>query len=292
MSLTTLTLVHNHLGIAASDTSQDAALTQWIGAASSAIRTHVGDYLYGAIGGATAADPTVITCPQHGLETGQTISISGSGTTPSLNGLQTVTVLSPDTLTVPVNVTTADTTGQGVFVRGYTEYYSGNGTNELLLKHIPVQSITNVWLDPAGYYGNPSGAFASSTLLTEGVDYVLDRDDASESDQSRSGMLIKIGGTIWPRPAARTLGLLTLTRTNPHGNIKVQYVGGYSRLLGDVVLATNQLVAQLRSNAVDGGPLGREQYDYYSYQRIAADLESGAMGSVKQLLKRYKHWTM
>ncbi len=58
-----------------------------------------------------------------------------------------------------------------------------------------------------------------------------------------------------------------------------------------MVLACNQLTAQLRRTAVDGGPLARESYDDYSYERLSAEWESAALGSVTQLLKRYKHWS-
>ena len=128
------------------------------------------------------------------------------------------------------------------------------------------------------------------TLLVDGQDYVLYRDNQTESDASHRGILVRIGGSVWPLPAARTEGLLTLSKTSPHGNIKVTYVAGYSRLLANVVLAANQLVAQLRRYAVDGGPVAQESYDFYRYERIAADLEQSVMGTVANLLRRYKRW--
>lgn len=52
------------------------------------------------------ANPTVIaTSLPHGLTSGVAYSILGTTTTPTVNGLQTVTVLTPTTFTVPVNVT-------------------------------------------------------------------------------------------------------------------------------------------------------------------------------------------
>lgn len=64
------------------------------------------------ISGNTAANPTVVTtATAHGLATGQTITISGSNSTPSLNGAQVVTVISPTTFSVPVNVSVAGTAG-------------------------------------------------------------------------------------------------------------------------------------------------------------------------------------
>lgn len=62
--------------------------------------------------GNTAANPTVVTTAvPHGLTTGQKVLFSGSNSTPSLNGEQTVTVTSATTFTVAVNVTVAGTTG-------------------------------------------------------------------------------------------------------------------------------------------------------------------------------------
>jgi len=64
------------------------------------------------ITGNTAANPTVVTtATPHGLQTGQTITISGSNSTPSINGAQVVTVISATTFSVPVNVSVAGTAG-------------------------------------------------------------------------------------------------------------------------------------------------------------------------------------
>lgn len=66
----------------------------------------------------TLANPTVVTTLSqvgipipHRLTTGDKVLFSGSNSTPSINGVQTVTVISPTTFSVPVNVTTGGTTG-------------------------------------------------------------------------------------------------------------------------------------------------------------------------------------
>jgi hypothetical protein len=63
------------------------------------------------------ANPSVVTTPvAHGLATGDIILIAGvTGSTPTINGERVVTVLSPTTFSVPVNVTVAGT--GGTFVR-------------------------------------------------------------------------------------------------------------------------------------------------------------------------------
>lgn len=69
------------------------------------------------ITGNTLANPSVVTTPvPHGLATGDIILIAGVITsTPTINGERTVTVISPTTFSVPVNVTIAGTGGS--FVR-------------------------------------------------------------------------------------------------------------------------------------------------------------------------------
>lgn len=58
------------------------------------------------------ANPTVITTPAaHGLSTGDIIHVYDSNSTPVIDGEREVTVLSPTTFSVPVNVTIAGTSG-------------------------------------------------------------------------------------------------------------------------------------------------------------------------------------
>lgn len=59
----------------------------------------------------SVANPTVVTTSSaHGLFNGDQVMISGSNSTPSIDGLYTVTVLSATSFTIPVNVTVAGTT--------------------------------------------------------------------------------------------------------------------------------------------------------------------------------------
>lgn len=68
----------------------------------------------------SVANPTVITTQvPHKLATGETVVIVGHTSTPSLNGEQTVTVLTPTTFTVPVNVTVGGG-ANGTFTKGLT----------------------------------------------------------------------------------------------------------------------------------------------------------------------------
>lgn len=65
-----------------------------------------------SISGNTVANPTVVTTTTaHGLTTGQAAVITGSDSTPSINGTRAITRLSATTFSVAVNVTIAGTTG-------------------------------------------------------------------------------------------------------------------------------------------------------------------------------------
>lgn len=65
-----------------------------------------------AIASSSVANPTVITTgTAHGLTTGQTVTLVGDDSTPSLNGSHVVTVTGAETFTVPVDVTSAGSTG-------------------------------------------------------------------------------------------------------------------------------------------------------------------------------------
>lgn len=72
------------------------------------------------------ANPTVITSTAHGLSTGDQVVISGSNSTPSIDGVFTVTVLTVNTFSIPVNVTVAGT--QGAFVNVDDAVVSDNET--------------------------------------------------------------------------------------------------------------------------------------------------------------------
>jgi hypothetical protein len=67
------------------------------------------------------ANPSVVTTPiAHGLTTGDVILISGvASSSPTINGERTVTVISPTTFSVPVNVTVGGTGGS--FLRASSE---------------------------------------------------------------------------------------------------------------------------------------------------------------------------
>lgn len=74
----------------------------------------------------SVANPTVITATAHKLRTGDEVAIAGhAGSTPILNGNHTVTVLTANTVTIPVNVTVG---GTGGTLQLRQKRYTCNGT--------------------------------------------------------------------------------------------------------------------------------------------------------------------
>lgn len=59
----------------------------------------------------SAANPTIITSSNHGLVNGNQIIISGSNSSPNINGVYTITVIDPNTFSIPVNVVSSGNTG-------------------------------------------------------------------------------------------------------------------------------------------------------------------------------------
>lgn len=85
----------------------------------------------------SVADPTVVTVTAHGLESGDTVEISGTDSTPVLDGEHEVTVVSANTFTVPVNVTVAGSAGTVAFVEDSDEREAGTEKRYYLLVDAP-----------------------------------------------------------------------------------------------------------------------------------------------------------
>lgn len=86
-------------------------------------------------------------------------------------------------------------------------------TDELQLRHLPIRSIDQLFLDYDARFGKRAGAFAIDTLKTEGDDYWA-RYDGLDDDSNpicRDGILLSEGR--WP---------------STPGCLKIVYVAGYS----------------------------------------------------------------
>ncbi len=73
------------------------------------------------ITGNTLANPTIVTSLAHGLLNGASITITGSNSTPTINGTHVITYIGVDTFSIPVNVTVAGTLGYIVAVATLVE---------------------------------------------------------------------------------------------------------------------------------------------------------------------------
>lgn len=178
----------------------------------------------------------------------------------------------------------------------YTEYYSGAGQADLVLRQSPVTAITSVNLDPAGNFGIPALAFPSTTLLTAGTQYALVRD---EGTKSRRGLLRRIsggdGGFFGYFPESYQVGKLAARRLpswpRGDGNIKVVYTAGYAdgSVPADLTAAVVMLTAWFARNMPTGGPLTSESLGAYSYSVGSGQIGSAPeLGTLKSLLSRYR----
>jgi len=86
-------------------------------------------------------------------------------------------------------------------------------TSELQVQHLPIRSITSLYIDYDGRSGAREGSFAVSTLKVEGTDYWPNYDGVDSSSVSfcRDGIIRALGS--WP--------------TTP-GCVKVTYMAGYA----------------------------------------------------------------
>jgi Phage gp6-like head-tail connector protein len=182
----------------------------------------------------------------------------------------------------------------------YTEYPKGGG-EAFTVRNRPVAAGGgfSVWLDPNGYFGQGVNAFATGTLLTEGTDFALVRDQSDGG--SKSGVCYRLaGGTpggplAWPWNWDLPRGSLT-ARTNPHwppqpGCIKVVYDAGYqaSEVPHDLQAAVTELCGWLYRNLRYSGPLQSEHLADYQYQ-LAQALHQGPLelGTTRSLLAPYR----
>lgn len=106
-----------------------------------------------SITGISASDPTIITSTSHGLTTGRQITIVSSNSSPSIDGIYEVTVLSANTFSIPKSVTTAGTSAS----------YSVNNNSFLDVQTSYNGLIVTLNADPAVTYGNYS-EIENSTL--------------------------------------------------------------------------------------------------------------------------------
>jgi len=166
--------------------------------------------------------------------------------------------------------------GQNIETATYTEFYCGNGSQSLLLRQIPVQSITSIHVDADGYFNYGNSAYAAADLLVSGTDYALSY--VSSKEYSPSGIVYRIG-TVWPK-ARFDAGLLTEQPVKSLGNIKVVYVAGYPTVPARYRSMATKLACWKFATDLDGVTKTSESHSDTSYSYSLGDLKGLSIDAV------------
>jgi hypothetical protein len=129
------------------------------------------------------ANPTVVTTTvAHGLTTGQVVLIAGVSTSdPTINGERTVTVISPTTFSVALNVTTGGTGGSLVRCStvnggvGFVQVSACSGFTNFVGK-IQDSADDTTYADLVTFADNVTDPFAEAVTVTGTVDRYLSFD--------------------------------------------------------------------------------------------------------------------
>lgn len=192
--------------------------------------------------------------------------------------------------------------GRPIEQASFIDFYSGAGQRDIALRVWPVSLTVApvVYMDQAGYWGQ--GTYASDTLQTQGTDYAIIRDRTTVGEQSRCGLLRRLGLGFSFTSIGRPYGsLATRYRQSVwpvgEGNIKVTYTAGYATVPADITLAVYQLAATVYNNRFFGGAfIASERLGEYSQTLHSALNGSGALadvvGSVAFSLRPYLDLTV
>lgn len=241
------------------------------------------------------------------------------------NGLATITGLSSTTglvvgMTAVVTTNVNNQTMQP-FPNGAT-IQSIQAPSQVTLTGAATQSIANatiifglsMWWDPSGVFGtgqgtDAGGPYGATTFLYPGIDYAL-QIDSVDGVTSKSGKIIRLGnvmalagmagtwnsfGGTWGGLNARgtlTANLKPIWPNWPPGALKVLFASGYTSIPSDLTVATCGLAAWMWQNSMNGLlQTGSESFNGESYG-IAALQKDPSLGSVRQILSRYKKVSM
>ncbi len=191
-----------------------------------------------------------------------------------------------------------DYLNRNLFFKDRTEYYSGTGTQNFLLRSRPVfpnppapYTPITIIVDENGFYGSSSGAFVTSPTtqpLVYGQDFtiVVDQDDGS----SLSAIVIRISN-YWNKPTVRQAGLLSPFLGKAYGNIRVSYCAGYSldNLPSSIRAAVDILVARIRLLMPLGISIAGESFEERSISYFAPQ-RNYLTSLVKEFLMPYRNW--
>lgn len=189
------------------------------------------------------------------------------------------------------------------------EYYSGDGSPNLVLKRRPVQSVASIYVDPTGAWGQGPSAFAATTLLVAGTDYALNLE--RDANKGMAGIVRRLATSVevgWPtwsdsRGTLTSYGRSKIGWPVGDGNIKVTYTAGFTSLTDttfpvppSVQQACANLAVFIKKIVPNGGFITvTESLSKYSsslglLSETARNALAGAgeLGSTRQILSRYR----
>jgi hypothetical protein len=288
MALATLTNTKLYLGIALSDTSQDALLNMLITQLTALVEEWLGRSLlqatYTEVYSGSGYPALVLRQRPVWSIILQGSTISGSAVVTGLSSTTGLVVgmpaagAGPDMPITSGSVISAIGSGQVTLSLPATDTETG-----------PIAFGLAVWEDDTASWGDAPGAFGPGTQLVEGIDFGLVRDQPDGT--SRSGMIQRVLGA-WSRPAIWRGGWLVPGLGPPQGNVRVQYTAGYASLPADIELGVITSIARVKASAPFGQEWTSQGYEGYSISLAAgarADFLGWLNGPAMPVLARYRN---
>lgn len=176
--------------------------------------------------------------------------------------------------------------GYPVEQRTVVEYHSGANDPVLFLNARNVSSITSIYVDSSGFFGAPGTAFASGTLLTNGVDYAL----MVEEDGVSWGGMVRRLNSVWPTPQVKPSAGLNYERDQFRGNIKATFVAGYveADIPADLKYAACLAIGTMRRYQKAGGVVSGYSFEGFSRQFSSQDQKD--VTAVQSVLANHRKW--
>lgn len=168
----------------------------------------------------------------------------------------------------------------------FTELYSGNNDELLVLNYWPVQAVANVWENDIAYWQTAN--FTSDDLLTAGTDYALQVD--TPSGASQSGILMRIND-YWLAQYNIPTDMLMPIKASGYGNIQVEYTYGYTAIPDDLAFAAQMVVIRMYNAAGFGVTPKSEGDQGYSYSLgggTTNDWQGILGGDVQAIIAKYR----
>jgi hypothetical protein len=135
----------------------------------------------GAITANSIAASTEITSAGHTLSSGETVTISGSNSTPSIDGTHIVTVTGVNTFTIPITVTVAGTSGTWIPGSGFNNSIQG--------KNVDVTFSVPEGITPSHFYQVYRTAASAGADIDPGDDCGLVYEDNPTAAQIIAGTI-------------------------------------------------------------------------------------------------------